>query len=87
MAKKHFQFFRYLAICHPLYSYTMSGLRRASKIIAVVWILALSAAIPYAVFTNVHYVTHPYTNKVRFHVIFGQKNTVMSFIYAQKSQL
>ena len=57
---------RYLAICHPLYSYTMSGLRRASKIIAVVWILALTAAIPFAIFTKVHYVTNPYTNQVEF---------------------
>ena len=56
--------FRYLAICHPLYSYTMSGLRRASKIIAVVWALALAGAIPYAVFTSVHYVHHPHTNQV-----------------------
>ena len=43
----------------------MSGLRRASKIIAVVWALALAGAIPYAVFTSVHYVHHPHTNQVR----------------------
>ncbi len=59
-----FNNFRYLAICHPLYSYTMSGLRRASKIIAAVWIIALVAAIPYAVFTKIHYVPHPHTNEV-----------------------
>ena len=57
-------FYRYLAICHPLYSYTMSGLRRASKIIGVVWALALAAAIPYAVFSSIHYVHHPKTNEV-----------------------
>lgn len=55
---------RYLAICHPLYSYTMSGLRRASKIIATLWLFALAAAIPYAVFTEVHYIDHPFTNQV-----------------------
>ena len=61
----YYFFFRYLAICHPLYSYTMSGLRRASKIIAVVWVLALAAAIPYAVFSEIHYVPHPNnTNQV-----------------------
>ena len=55
---------RYLAICHPLYSYTMSGLRRAGKIIAVMWIFAFAAAIPYAVYTKVHYIVHPFTNQV-----------------------
>jgi hypothetical protein len=56
--------FRYLAICHPLYSYTMSGLRRASKIIAGLWVFALAAAIPYAFYTKVHYINHPFTNEV-----------------------
>ena len=49
----------------------MSGLRRASKIIAVVWALALAAAIPYAVFSSIHYVHHPTTNEVStvtFHI-------------------
>ena len=55
---------RYLAICHPLYSYTMSGLRRASKIITGLWFFAFVAAIPYAVHTKVHFIAHPYTNKV-----------------------
>ena len=42
----------------------MSGLRRASKIIAVVWALALVAAIPYAVYSKIHFVHHPRTNEV-----------------------
>ena len=64
LSNYHLIFFRYLAICHPLYSYTMSGLRRASKIIAVVWALALVAAIPYAVYSKIHFVHHPRTNEV-----------------------
>ena len=57
--------FRYLAICHPLYSYTMSGLRRASKIIAALWFFAFVTAIPYAVYSKVNYVVNPFTNEVR----------------------
>ena len=57
---------RYLANCHPSYSYTMSGLHRASKIIAVVWFLALITAIPYAVCTEVLLQPHPITNEVNF---------------------
>ena len=53
-----------MAICHPLYSYTMSGLHRASKIIAAAWFLALITAIPYAVCTEVIHIHHPITGKV-----------------------
>ena len=56
---------RYLAICHPYYSYTMSGLHRASKIIGTVWVLALITAIPYAVCTEVLLQFHPITQEVR----------------------
>ena len=44
----------------------MSGLHRASKIIAAVWFLALITAIPYAVCTEVLLQTHPITNEVNF---------------------
>ncbi|XP_071452814.1 neuropeptides capa receptor-like [Hetaerina americana] len=50
---------RYLAICHPLHSYAMSGLKRAVRIIAVLWLLSLLAALPFAVFTTVNYVAYP----------------------------
>ena len=55
----------------------MSGLRRASKIIAVVWALALVAAIPYAVYSKIHFVHHPRTNEVNYVqvVIIGFKAT------------
>ena len=32
---------RYLAICHPLYSHTMSGFKRAIRIIILVWLLSM----------------------------------------------
>ncbi len=44
----------------------MSGLRRASKIIAGLWVFAFATAIPYAVYTKVHYIDHPFTNQVRY---------------------
>nr|CAD7415339.1 unnamed protein product [Timema poppensis] len=50
---------RYLAICHPLHSYTMSNLERAWKIIAFLWLLSLVSAVPFAVFTSVNYVNYP----------------------------
>ncbi|CAB0010283.1 unnamed protein product [Nesidiocoris tenuis] len=41
---------RYLAICHPLHAYSMSGLHRAVKIIAVLWIISLLGASPFTGF-------------------------------------
>lgn len=39
---------RYLAICHPFLSQTMSKLTRAVKLILVIWLVALSYALPQA---------------------------------------
>ena len=50
---------RYLAICHPLYSHTMSGFKRAVRIIALVWLISLISALPYAVFTRLNYIDRP----------------------------
>ncbi|XP_026464270.1 neuropeptides capa receptor-like, partial [Ctenocephalides felis] len=50
---------RYLAICHPLHSYTMSGLKRATRIIAVLWITSLISASPFAIFTTINYLYYP----------------------------
>ena len=38
---------RYLAICHPLYSHTMSGFKRAIRIIILVWLLSMISGIVY----------------------------------------
>jgi neuromedin U receptor 1 len=50
---------RFLAICHPLHLYTMSGLQRAVRIIAVLWVVSFVSAVPFAVFTKIHYASHP----------------------------
>ncbi|XP_023338062.1 neuropeptides capa receptor [Eurytemora carolleeae] len=50
---------RYLAICHPLYQYAMSGFNRAVKIISLIWILSFSAAFPYLHFTRVNFIDRP----------------------------
>ncbi|XP_039295162.1 neuropeptides capa receptor-like [Nilaparvata lugens] len=50
---------RYLAICHPLYTYSMSGLRRAMWIICALWTVSFVCALPFAVFTKVNYIQYP----------------------------
>lgn len=37
---------RYVAICHPFLSHTMSKLNRAIKLILIIWIIAIGCAIP-----------------------------------------
>lgn len=39
---------RYVAICHPFLSHTLSKLSRAKKIIVIVWLISLAYAIPQA---------------------------------------
>ena len=48
-----------MAICHPLHAYRMSGISRAAKIIAIIWLVALASAIPFAVFTSITYQKYP----------------------------
>ncbi|XP_044577944.1 neuropeptides capa receptor-like [Cotesia glomerata] len=50
---------RYLAICHPLHLYAMSGLKRPLRFILAAWILAMIAAIPFAIYTKLNYVEYP----------------------------
>ncbi len=50
---------RFLAICHPLHLYTMSGLHRAVRIIAALWVISFLSAVPFAVFTKIHYLNYP----------------------------
>ncbi|XP_070501225.1 neuropeptides capa receptor [Chironomus tepperi] len=54
---------RFLAICHPLHLYTMSGLQRAVRIIAALWVVSFVSAVPFAVFTKIHYLKYPKTNQ------------------------
>ncbi|XP_045487751.1 neuropeptides capa receptor-like isoform X1 [Pieris rapae] len=50
---------RYLAICHPLHIYAVAGLRRALRIVLVLWVLSLLAASPFAHYTTVNYHEYP----------------------------
>ncbi|KAL6259211.1 hypothetical protein P5V15_009131, partial [Pogonomyrmex californicus] len=50
---------RYLAICHPLHLYAMSGLKRPIRFILGVWLLALIFALPFAAYTTVNYIEYP----------------------------
>ncbi|XP_062560311.1 pyrokinin-1 receptor [Armigeres subalbatus] len=54
---------RFLAICHPLHLYTMSGLQRPVRIIAGLWIVSLFSAVPFAVFTDIDYIPYPPTQE------------------------
>jgi len=51
---------RYLAICHPLHAYTMSGMERAGRIIALIWLVALICALPFAIYTGIIYASIEY---------------------------
>lgn len=50
---------RYLAICHPLQVYAISGLKRPIRFILAAWSIALVSAIPFAIYQKVNYVEYP----------------------------
>lgn len=50
---------RFLAICHPLHLYTMSGFKRAIRIIATLWCISFLSAVPFAVQTKIYYARYP----------------------------
>lgn len=50
---------RYIAICHPLYSYVMANLKRVVNVIALIWIFSFITATPVALNRYVHYVRYP----------------------------
>ncbi|XP_034481709.1 neuropeptides capa receptor isoform X2 [Drosophila innubila] len=50
---------RFLAICHPLHVYKMSGLERAVKLITALWILSFVGALPMCVKSNIQYLDYP----------------------------
>ncbi|XP_055636338.1 neuropeptides capa receptor [Toxorhynchites rutilus septentrionalis] len=54
---------RFLAICHPLHLYTMSGLQRPVRIIAGLWVVSIFSAVPFAVFTDIDYLEYPPTHE------------------------
>lgn len=46
---------RYVAICHPFLSHTLSKLSRAIKFVVAVWIIAMFLAIPQAMSMGIYY--------------------------------
>lgn len=50
---------RFLAICHPLHLYTMSGFKRALRIITALWIISFLSAVPFAIFTKIDFLKYP----------------------------
>ncbi|KAL5291377.1 NMUR1.2 family protein [Megaselia abdita] len=55
---------RFLAICHPLHLYAMSGFKRALRIITALWIISFLSATPFAIFTTIDYVKYPVDNSI-----------------------
>ena len=51
---------RYLAICHPLYVFPLSDLKRVSIISIFCWSVAMLASIPHLLFTKINYIPFPY---------------------------
>lgn len=50
---------RFLAICYPLHSYAMSGLKRVVRLIAIIWLFSLISATPFAIFRKIFYIRYP----------------------------
>lgn len=53
---------RFLAICYPLHSYAMAGLKRAVRIIAGIWTISLLSAAPFAYYRTINYIRYPPPN-------------------------
>lgn len=55
---------RYMAICHPLWAYTVSTLSRTLKVILGIWITSTLIALPYPLYTRLSYlVNNPETGE------------------------
>lgn len=50
---------RFLAICHPLKIYTMSGWKRVFRLIAIIWMISLLSATPFAIYRQIFYIKYP----------------------------
>ncbi|KMQ95835.1 neuropeptides capa receptor-like protein [Lasius niger] len=78
---------RYLAICHPLRVYSMSGLKRPTRFIFAAWSIAMISAIPFAIYTKVNFVEYPPGMVViMFFLCWGPFHAQrLLYIYAQDS--
>lgn len=59
---------RYLAICYPLYLYTMSGFQRAIRIIACLWLVSFLSALPFSFSVTIQYLNYPPNSTNRIEV-------------------
>lgn len=50
---------RYIAICHPLYSYVLAEFKRVIYVTAAIWCISLASALPVAYYRYVDYVRYP----------------------------
>lgn len=50
---------RFLAICYPLHVHVMCGLKRAVRIIIVIWIISIICALPFGFYTSIYYLKFP----------------------------
>ena len=57
---------RYFAIVHPLCSRQLMTSRKSRiyKVIVVIWIFAILNALPYALYSEINYISHPITGLV-----------------------
>lgn len=50
---------RYIAICHPLYSYVVANLKRAIYAITLIWLISFISAFPVAYYRNIQFIRYP----------------------------
>ncbi|KAF4520402.1 hypothetical protein B566_EDAN003970 [Ephemera danica] len=68
---------RYVAICHPFLSHTLSKLSRAVRLVIILWATALCFAIPQALEFGVVYEKLPNGNNHPEHVMCGVKRVLL----------
>jgi len=44
---------RYIAICHPMQTQTKSKFSRATRVICLIWMISITSALPWGVYTQV----------------------------------
>lgn len=55
---------RYIAICHPLYSYVMANLQRVIAVISLIWTMSFVSASPFAINRYVQFISYPPLNGI-----------------------
>lgn len=55
---------RYIAICHPLYSYIMANLKRVIYVIGTIWLVSFGSASPIAYYRYVEHIRYPLSDGI-----------------------